>query len=170
MKTVGATFDLKPLTRYEPASSYYIRDGDIECTPEIEPSFDYAFNFCADVTSSSVNAACSDLEKSGPALQWLNFGKELSDCNIIGHYDPTQDDLYYKLLDPTDPSKGISMTYPQGEQCKTTQIPRKATIDVICDNTETKVITATEPTKCSYHLSVKSFYGCPTVSSSEYFS
>jgi Glucosidase II beta subunit-like protein len=142
-------------------------DGDIPCTPETEPSYAYTWNFCADVTKVSVPKACSDLGKTAAvALQsfYLQQGGELlEDCYIIGHYDPSQDDLYYGLIDQSDPSKGVTMTYPSGEKCKTSGKPRSATIDVVCANTRAIVVSATENTECQYHLIVKSYHGCPTV-------
>ena len=155
---------MQPLTKSEPDKSYRLFDGDIPCTTDIEePSFNYAWNFCKDITKATVPDACSSLGKStGVALQWLEIGED-KDCYIIGHYDATQDDLYYSLLDNQDPSKGISMKYPSGENCKGTRIPRSATIDIQCSNTPYKIISAQEPSSCSYHLVMKSYYGCPAV-------
>jgi hypothetical protein len=57
----------------------------------------------------SIPSVCTKLNKKGVALQWLDMGSLGSDCYVIGDYDPKQDDLYYSLLDSTDPTKGISM-------------------------------------------------------------
>ncbi len=98
-------------------------------------------------------------------MQWLDLGS-FSDCYIIGRYDAKQDDLSYSLLDSTNPTKGISMKYPSGDVCdKYNGVQRSATIDVECANTPTIVKSATEPSPCQYHLTMQSYYGCPTVSS-----
>ena len=158
----GANFDLRPLTvTQQNAPSYTIIDGDIPCTPEKEPAFSYVWNFCSAVTQ--VPDTCSNMGKSGVALQWINLGKDGSDCYIIGKYDSNKDDLSYKLIDSSDPTKGISMSYPTGEKCDTFGVMRSATIDVQCANTKTTIISAQEPSPCQYHMTMKSVYGCPTV-------
>eukprot|EP01035_Chromulina_nebulosa_P020026 gene20026-26002_t len=160
----GASYDLTPLTKYSDIS-YTIKDGDIPCTPETEPSFGYSFNFCRDVTKESVNTACSLLRKSGVALQYVYLNENDYDCYVIGNYDPTQDDLYYSLLDNSDPSKGVSMKYPAGDRCELkdgTRLYRSATIDVICDNVDSVIVEAQEPSICQYHLVMRSYHGCPT--------
>ena len=84
-------------------------------------------------------------------------------CYILAHYDSSSHILDYSLLDDTDPTKGISISYPSGEPCKTGGISRSATIDILCDNVEKVVVSAQEPSHCNYHLTMKSYYGCPTV-------
>lgn len=157
----GATWDLRPLTvTSQSEKSYYILDGDIPCTPETEPSFSYTWNFCAQVTTASLPGACTGMGKTGVALQYLQL-PDVSDCYIIGRYDPTKDDSHYKLLDPSDPSKGISMVLPSGERCMPTKTMRTTTIDVECANSKTMVLSANSPGDCAYHLSMKSLLGCP---------
>jgi hypothetical protein len=154
---------LQPLTVKNPSTSFYINDGDIPCTPEEEPAFSYAWNFCADVTAVSVDKFCSSKKKSGVALQWLDMTND-GDCYVIGNYDPKQDDLYYSLLDSQDPTKGISMKYPDGDVCeKEGGVQRSATLDVVCDNVKSAIVSASEPSVCDYHLTMRSYYGCPTV-------
>lgn len=88
-------------------------------------------------------------------------------CNILGHYDPNKNELEFRLLDVNDPSKGVSITYPKGESCggEYPNLQRSATIDVECSNVEYLISSANEPQKCAYHISMKSYYGCPSVSS-----
>lgn len=155
-------FDLRALTvEKTDAACYFIEDGDIPCTPETEPAYSFVWNFCKPVTSLSIPNVCSDVNAAtGAALQYSEEpGKEI--CHVIGKYDESQDDLYYSLLDSTDPSKGVSMTYPLGDRCAS-GINRQATIDIECANTHSTILSAQEPTTCSYHLQMKSYYGCPT--------
>lgn len=162
----GATFDLRPLmVTSQTDSSYYILDGDIPCTPETEPSYSYVFNFCAPVTQASLPGACKNIGKSGVALQYLQLA-DASDCYIIAR-DSAESELKYRLLDTAggDPTKGVSLLYPTGEHC--THDPkdptlRSTTVDVQCANTKTVVTSANSPGSCQFHLTVKSWYGCPT--------
>jgi hypothetical protein len=166
---------LRPLSLPSSKSSYYIKDGDIPCTPETEPAFDYEWNFCANI--APVPKACAKLGKtSGVAMQYLEMPDGFYDCYVIGRYDAAHDDLYYRLLDEKDPSKGVSMRYPDGEKCvvrPSAASPaqtaagakmRSATIDVLCDNVKFHVDSAQEPETCDYHFVVRSWHGCPTVS------
>lgn len=138
-----------------------LADGDIPCTPETEPTYSYTWNFCTDVTIAP--PACNLMKKSGVALQSIYVSETEYDCYVIGRYDETQDDLYYSLLDTSDPSKGVSIKYPSGEPCLYTNVFRSATIDVICSNVLVAVESATESSSCQYHLVMKSYHGCPKV-------
>lgn len=144
-------------------SCYNIRDGDIPCTPEIEPTYSYVWNFCADVTESAFPDVCNP-QKMAAAFQYIHrLSDNYQECNIIGHYDASRDDTYFSLLNPSDPSKGVSMTYQYGDVCGKTNVFRSATIDIQCANVKAEVISATEPSKCQYHLTMNSYYGCPQV-------
>lgn len=160
----GATFDLRPLMKSSSSDkAYYIKDGDIPCTPETEPSFNYIWNFCSNVPGAVLPSECKGMGKTGVVLQYITFEDTEKFCYIVGHYDSQIDQLTYSLLDQTDPSKGVSITYPSGEKCgSSTQLSRQATIDIECTNEEATVLFAQEPTTCSYHMSMKSWYGCPT--------
>ena len=161
----GAHYDLRSLTLPTTATNAYrIIDGDIPCTPEIEPSFGYVWNFCANVPSASVPEDCTKMGKSGVVLQYAHYSDADYYCYILGHYDPSLHELYYSFLDPKDPSKGVSLKYPNGEPCtKSNQKKRTAQIDVHCANVESVVVSAQEPEACEYHMIMKSYYGCPTV-------
>lgn len=162
---VGVSFDLRKLMKPPTSTSaYYIKDGDIPCTPETEPSYNYIWNFCSNVPGSLLPSECKTQGKTGAVLQYITYGESQTYCYIVGHFDPQIDTLTYNLLDQTDPSKGVSITYPSGEKCGTsTQVSRKATIDVACANAESTVLSAQEPSTCDYHMTMKSWYGCPTV-------
>lgn len=159
----GSHYDLRAMIKSPGApEAYSITDGDIPCTPETEPSFHYVWNFCANVPSPALPDECKSIGKNAVVLQWANYGEGKQYCYIVGHYDPTQHELGYNFLDPRDPSKGISVTYPSGENCGSFNQPRTATIDVECANTPYTVVSAQEPTRCNYHLVMKSYHGCPT--------
>eukprot|EP01033_Poteriospumella_lacustris_P014062 gene14062-10045_t len=158
----GGHYDLRPLIK-PPGSTdaYKITDGDIPCTPETEPSFHYAWNFCANVPSAALPEECKAVGMNAAVLQYANYGDGNKACHIVGHYDSKSNELTYNVLDVKDPSKGVSVTYPTGENCDT-NTPRSATIDVLCANTPSVIVSAQEPEKCQYHMVMKSYHGCPT--------
>lgn len=161
----GSNYDLRPLKlSIEDTAAYRIIDGDIPCTPEEEPSYGYAWNFCANVPNELLPTPCKMMGKNGVVLQYAEYSEDDYYCFIVGHFDPSQHELTYRLLDTADPSKGVSISYPSGEKCSALhpQTLRSATIDVSCANVESVVVSAEEPSLCQYHLSMKSFYGCPT--------
>ena len=65
------SFDLNRLTKMGDQPSYLIKDGDIPCAPETEPTYSFVWNFCSDVTEVSMPSICSDDEKRGAAIQYL---------------------------------------------------------------------------------------------------
>lgn len=155
--------DLTPLTvKDESKKVYELKDGDIPCTPEKEPNYNYVFNFCGDVTTASFpKTVCSDIQM-GSAIQYIDRSDGYKECNVIGHYDPERDDTYFSLLDAKDPSKGVAMTYQYGQKCPSGKL-RTATINVQCANVKYVEDSANEPTECDYHVTMRSMYGCPTV-------
>jgi len=158
----GSNFDLQKLKLSK--SAYSIEDGDIPCTSEVEPTFGYIWNFCGDVPDSVTPDPCSRMGKRGVVMQYKETSKTIYTCNILGHYDPKKNELEFRLLDVNDPSKGVSITYPKGESCggEHPNLQRSATIDVECSNVEYLISSANEPQKCAYHISMKSYYGCPS--------
>jgi hypothetical protein len=159
----GAEFDLRSLTVSGKQSSYYIKDGDIPCTPEIEPTYSFVWNFCGQVTEQSFPSVCDPDNQQAAALQYINRADGFTECEVIGHYDSSRDDLYYSLIDVSDPSKGVSMKYPDGSKCVPSNKLRSVTLDVLCENTELEIVSALEPTSCDYHVVMKSYRGCPKV-------
>jgi len=153
----GGTYDLTPLTATGNQRSYYILDGDLECTVEQEPSFSYTWNFCAPVTPASVPGACSNVGKNGVALQYLESGQD-SFCYIIGRYDTAHPHMY--LSNPENPSGGVSIEYPTGERC-TAGLMRSTIIDVQCSTGPTTTLHAISDKPCEYRLTMKSIHGCP---------
>ena len=115
----GVSFDLKALTKAANQQSYYIKDGDIPCTPEEEPTFSYVWNFCDKVTSISYpdKSVCDESVEQGAVLQYIDRADGYKECHVIGRYDASNDDLFYNLLSEKNPALGVSMTYPMGRCC-----------------------------------------------------
>ncbi|RYH19768.1 hypothetical protein EON65_25550 [archaeon] len=142
--------------------SYFIRDGDIPCTPEVERTYSFVWNFCSEVTAASFPPVCNT-NQMGAALQYFyRESDKYEECNVIGHYDPNRDDTFFHLLDGKDPSKGVSLVYQYGDKCPSGKL-RSTTIDVECSNTKSLVVSALEPDSCEYHMVMRSWYGCPQV-------
>mmetsp|Transcript_16669 Transcript_16669/g.15034 ORF Transcript_16669/g.15034 Transcript_16669/m.15034 type:complete len:307 (+) Transcript_16669:16-936(+) len=159
----GDNFDLRPMMREDPDSSYTIIDGDIPCTPQIEPSFYYAWNFCGEVTAPTYPKPCQLEQKTGVLIQSLYLSPTVYFCKIIGRYDPTTDDSLFHLIDDNDPSKGVSMHYGLGDRCNNdTEALRSTQVDVLCKNVESHIVSAQEPELCKYHIVMESYYGCPS--------
>jgi hypothetical protein len=164
----GATFDLRPLrVTNEQAFSYHIIDGDLPCTSELEPTYSFAWNFCDDVTQASEPTfatggnICRN-DQRGAAIQYLNRTSDgYKECHVIGRYDPSNENSEFNLLVAHNPAAGVSMTYPKGEKCPN-GVLRSATVDVQCANVRVEIDSALEPSKCQYHMVMKSWYGCPT--------
>ncbi len=140
----GANFDLRPLTKTGKDKSYLIVDGDIPCTPEIEPSYSYVWNFCAKVTKESLPTICSSIHQEAAALQYLERADGYHECDVIGNYDDLRDDTHYKLIDTNNPTKGVMVTYQFGDKCPSGLL-RSATIDVYCENVHSEIVSALEP-------------------------
>lgn len=165
----GATFNLQPLeVTDENALSYHIFDGDIPCTPEHEPNFSFAWNLCHRVTEASEplhatkGVAICRSDQRGAAIQFINRKSDgYTECHVIGRYDSGNENSEFALLEAHNPAAGVSMTYPLGEKCPG-GILRSATIDVQCANVKVEVDSAQEPTKCQYHMVMRSWHGCPT--------
>ena len=96
----GVSFDLKALTKAANDQSYYIKDGDIPCTPEEEPTFSYVWNFCSKVTSPSYpdKTVCDESVEQGAVLQYIDRVDGYKECHVIGRYDASNDDLFFNLL------------------------------------------------------------------------
>ena len=93
----------------------------------------------------------------------------ITQCEVIGHYDPLRDDTYFSLLDSNDPSKGVSMKYLYGNKCPSGNL-RTTTIDIECWNVPYVILSALEPETCQYHMTMRSMYGCPQVGEIYFYS
>jgi hypothetical protein len=159
---VGTFYDLKQLTIHGNDASYHIKDGDIPCTPEHEPTYSFLWNVCGEVTESSIPAVCSEEHKKGAAMQYVVRSTDgYKECEVIGNYDGKHDDSYYNLIEANNPTVGVSLRYKDGTRCPS-GVLRSATIDVLChDALEPIVESALEPEKCQYHIVMRSVHGCP---------
>lgn len=156
----AATFDLRPLTATTAEDLYKITDGDVDCTPEIESNYTYEFNFFEDV-SIDPNLPSSCAVPPGAAVQ---YGVQGAQCHTIGIYDSEHDDEIWSLLDKSsdaDPSKGVTLSYLEGDYCSALQAGRKLTINVECANHHYRMMSAVESGTCEYEIDVQSYYGCP---------
>jgi hypothetical protein len=52
-----------------------------------------------------------------------------------------------------------------GDVCEGSSSRRLVTIDVLCDNVRVAVVSAQETSKCNHHIVMRSYFGCPKVSS-----
>lgn len=101
-------------------------------------------------------------DKRGAAIQYLDRKSDgYKECHVIGRYSEKLEANEFSLLASHDPSQGVSMMYPYGEKCPNGML-RSATIDVMCENVEMVIDSALEPSKCQYHMVMRSYYGCPT--------
>eukprot|EP01035_Chromulina_nebulosa_P017841 gene17841-23453_t len=161
----GDEYNLQQLIIPSDGKDYFIIDGDIPCTPETEPSYSYMWNICSVVNNASLPHVCWP-NKVGSVVQYLireanDVETAYQECNVVGRYDELNDDTHYKLIDNSDPTIGISMTYKSGDKCPK-NVLRSATIEIYCKNVESVILSVNEPSYCQYHLSMESYYGCPT--------
>jgi hypothetical protein len=143
--------------------SYHLKDGDIPCTPEHEPTYSFMWNLCGRVTEVTMppESVCS-VDQRGAAIQYLDRKSDgYKECHVIGRFSEKDEANEFSLLASHDPSQGVSMMYPYGEKCPNGML-RSATIDVMCENVEMIIDSALEPSKCQYHMVMRSYYGCPT--------
>lgn len=166
---MGAHFDLSEMQRSAGQPSYIVEDGDIPCTHSVEPLYTYQFNVCGAV-SGYVEDRCrqelvdthgvSKLPTAG-AIQINKHNDNNSNddwCYVVGYYNEAATKT--KLLDESDPTKGIIVTY-LGDFCNGgTQ--RKTHIHMECADKLNPVPThAYELTGCEYTIYMPSVYGCP---------
>jgi len=156
----GATFDLTPLQRLGSQPSYEVIDGDLPCTAQMEKNYTYHFNVCNSVTTN-VPASCPHAEA---ALQ-VDDRAGTGECYVVGRYDAASPQ--WELVDVTDPSKGVRLTY-EGDNCPHDQnnqpvaFKRKFHIDFTCaDGTANVPTHALEKQYCEYTVEWPSVYGCP---------
>lgn len=150
----GATFDVGPLMRVGETPDYIVTDGDIPCTKETEHNFTYVFDVCADVTGNNKPAVCNG--KIGAAMQFDPSAAN-PDCFVVGRSGS------FSLINPSDPTLGIQLTYTNGDQCQHQGSPvRRMVITMGCSNIAIPTPTvANEPEHCQYYVEMNSVYGCP---------
>lgn len=148
--TSGASYNLTSLTMTGTSESYtYIsEEGD---------GYEYAWNFCTHVTHTTRFASCGT-SKNGAVLQTKPTDSHM--CIILGDYVKSNDQSF-TLIDEGDPTKGVTLSYFDGEDCAS-GVPRTAEIQVFCkSDTVAKVVSVTEIKTCSYRITMESVYGCP---------
>jgi hypothetical protein len=148
-KDVGATFDLSPLilgTRF----NYHVKDS----MDSIERNYTYVFNICSNV--GHVPEFCDPTP--APAYQ---VSEENAQCFRLAN-DPT--DAEWALIDPANPTTGISMTYKGGDQCGNSNKDRSLKISMLCSTEEGMSEFDSERViedHCEYSMTVNTLFGCP---------
>ena len=165
-----ASYDLRPLrVQDETKLSYHITNND--GTTSLHPhELDYSFlwNLCGDVTppteplhGSNVEGICRD-DQRGAVIQYANRTESgFTLCHVIGRYDPDNEPSEWELLDPVDPTLGVSMTYAKGDGPCEDGSYRKSTIRIACANVKFLVEDAFEDALCSYVMHMHSWHACP---------
>lgn len=165
---IGATFDLSPL---ESDRGYYVLDL---YAGHNWHNYTYVFNICEDVgvvprsgpqrdgdaCDVTIGSDGEKLEGPGPAFQVANW---FDGCYRLGD---SATDRVFRLLDETNPARGVALTYQHGESCSNGK-RRGLTIALVCDDDLKNIPNdAEEPVEetdtCEYTVIVKSAYGCPT--------
>ncbi len=167
----GASFDLRNLRRMDNELSYHITNGDGE-TDVHEHTGDYSFawNICADVSpvSEPFDGICKE-SQHGPVIEYMNRTADVhheayKECHSIGEYIPDQSEHRWALLNPDDPTVGVSLVYPNNswdtETCSDGS-SRTATIEVFCSENEFEVMSMNEASECQYRFIMSSMYACP---------
>ena len=70
----------------------------------------------------------------------------------------------FGLVDPMNPSRGVSITYPNGDSCGSNYGNRSLRLWLVCDPDITNVPDAepvVESNTCNYEIFVTTAYGCP---------
>jgi Glucosidase II beta subunit-like protein len=151
--TPGNSFDLSPLRVDDLDSRSYTLDNSGG------GEYSYVFNVCGPVTPVDLPRVCSGT--MGAVLQY-KLGLLSSGCWIGGKFE-VDGEQTFKLIDEGNPAKGVSLKYANGGSCSN-GVVRSTTLDVYCANTEASVKAAyeVESRACSYHITMESWYGCPT--------
>ena len=80
-------------------------------------------------------------------------------CFVNGRHSPY--DEAWSLLDSSDPSAGVVLTYT-GDYCAVTDSQRLTELIFECaDLPLPRPTTAFEPETCHYQITIPSWYGCP---------
>eukprot|EP01029_Cantina_marsupialis_P018707 TRINITY_DN4308_c0_g1_i1.p1 TRINITY_DN4308_c0_g1~~TRINITY_DN4308_c0_g1_i1.p1 ORF type:complete len:305 (+),score=85.64 TRINITY_DN4308_c0_g1_i1:35-949(+) len=162
-KTInGATFDLAPLSTSQPLG-YRVSDSR---GLEYSRDFTYIFNVCDNVPQipetennmCTITTGAEGEQNSGkaPAFQIWNMQEG---CNRLG----VGDDMLWELVDSQNPSRGVQVTYGDGDSCHNGDY-RKLTLRFLCEDDyynipdEEQVV---EINHCHYQISIKTIYGCP---------
>lgn len=135
-------FDLTNLTVVGDEKSY-THDG--------YPFFDYVWNVCGPVTTVSLPDICVSKEDGNEVHAVYQVYEEGAWCSVIGKYF-SQDDATFSLIDASDPSQGVMITYLRGDKCKESGTFRTASVDIYCENVALDIKEAEESEMCDYHM------------------
>lgn len=159
---MGATFDLTDMRRSPGDPSYYVEDGDLPCTEQVEQNFTYIFNVCGAI-GGRIPEKCKELAglSSAGALQ-VNTHEDNDDsddwCYVVGNY--AKETTSIDLLNHDDPTAGLSLTY-SGSLCSRGD-QRKFIMEMPCADKLNPIPThALEYSHCVYTITIPSVYGCP---------
>jgi len=160
---MGATFSLEDLVREGEEPSYFVTDGDIPCTKEVEQNYTYMFNICRDV-SGAVPEACSSEAAALQIDKRLTLTDPTDDwCFVAGRYDQATTSL--ELISDSDPTEGVKLTYV-GDDCShdaegnLNPTPRKFHLHFTCSSSSVAVpVHAYEYQHCEYTVEIPSIYG-----------
>jgi hypothetical protein len=151
-EAAGASFDLRPL-KAGPKSSYRVRD----LIDSVERNYTYVFNVCENALPPV--PLCESRPSGsgpGPAFQLFNDGK----CKRLGK---DKDSMKWDLIDKEDPTRGVQLTYLQGDKCEIhPELDRSMTIKFICSSRWGKVPDRkVGEENCQYELEFETIFGCP---------
>ena len=130
----------------------------------MESNYTYSFNICGAITGyveKECTHALGDKLRTAGALQ-INKRDTIDEdddwCFVVGYYN--QDQTSLRLLDSSDPSKGIQLTY-KGDYCSGGK-QRQFNIELSCADRLNPIPThAYELVGCEYTVYMPSVYGCP---------
>lgn len=152
----GATFDLSPFVRASD-NPYTVEDKK----DAAEADFDYVFNICEDLATlpkpESKGIGCSG---AGAAYQLINDTTADTDknCHLLG----TAGSATWQLLDETDATTGVNLTYTDGEDC--IHGGKRSISFLFQCGVEQTVIPLTkveEYEHCDYTITFNSIHACP---------
>lgn len=127
-----------------------------------EKNFTYVFNICGPVAAGIPDVCRANVKASSGALQ-VNYNDLASPtddwCYAVGDFEDGKSQL--KLLDSSDPTKGVYLEY-LGDMCSNKK-QRRFRIEMPCaDRLNPTPTSALELEHCVYTVEVPSVYGCPT--------
>jgi len=136
----GTYFDLSPLT---------LKNGDYTGSNNDHA---YTMNVCG---TSHAGGACTS--EHATICQWSKGDPKQFVANL-GSMNKSPAPVF-ALIDATDPKKGLSMTFMNGDQCGTNKA--KAIVYFPCASQTSTQFTVTEG-GCIYNLMLPALEGCPT--------
>jgi len=163
------TFDLTQLAKI--VGDLTATDGDIPATLNWEGNNTYRIHVCGDVETQP-DICKAEQEKTASCYQYLTEGNSKT-CHTCGQYDASQPASPIRLNngDQLPWSSGLQLEYLGGSQChhdgtgrEVSGISRKSILQLECDDSalSSHIAHALEYDHCTYTITVKSMYACPT--------